>query len=120
MLVVTPYLGLSSAMSKSVQVSEKNIYGFYAVDAGIEYAIWKLRMSIAYTVPEALPENVNGMETSFTIEQDGAPVGDLYKYIIDSYASRSGQQVMHARARVTRQGAIHPYQISITEWEIIP
>lgn len=132
MLVITPFLYLTSALSKRVQASEKEVYGFYAADAAVEYGLFKLIHSVPYN--GVLPESINGMQTDTDIRTlETVPDADypddpeqdfnydaIYHWIMTAKTYKSGQLVSHVVAKVKSQsprlgGVDH---VIITNWTV--
>ena len=69
MLMITPTLNLMAAGVKSADIRQRCTCEFYAADAGIEYALWKVKNDPLATYPysEQLAD-INGDNVSITIE----------------------------------------------------
>ena len=76
-VILTPLLVFMSTGVKAGQVYESKLQEFYAADAGVEDAIWKINNgSLSVPADYLLDEEVNDRNVSVTIEDEG---GGFYK-----------------------------------------
>ena len=80
-VILTPLLVFMSTGVKSGQVYESKLQEFYAADAGIEHAIWRI-MDGNFSVLYSLGEEVNDRNVTVAIEDKGGWI-----YLINSTAT---------------------------------
>ena len=68
-LTITPTLDLATTTLQRCRASEENVKGYFAADAGAQYAVWCLENSV--DVPAQLAENINDMDVSLQVEDMG-------------------------------------------------
>lgn len=71
-LILAPLLGLMSTGLVSGQVYEEKMDLYYAADAGVEDAIWKIQYDPpgSYPYPYAEPLTVNGKSVNITVDRE--------------------------------------------------
>ena len=94
-LILTPLLGLMSAGLIAGQVYEKNMDEYYAADAGVEDAIWKIthseNISYPYHYPEPLTINYKNVDVVVYREDLDPTCGENLMYrIISTSATDDG------------------------------
>lgn len=122
MIVITPFLSFTSALNKRVKVSEKDIYSFYASDAAVEYALYRLRFNEPPILFNGtLPGDVNGTVTAVTTVQDPAkpPSGTLYYYVVTTNSSISGTTYSQIEAKITCDRLFLPHSVAIDTWTVL-
>ena len=111
-LTITPALDNATTSLMACRTSEENVNGFFAADAGVQYAIWCLDNSIS--PPAQLPESVNNMNVALQVEdmQDFTLCfGELIQANShSSYLGVSGEMVWDDPAQA------YKYTITVT-WE---
>lgn len=69
-LTLAPYLSYISTGLNAGRVVEKNVNGFYAADAGVEHALWKLKNDPPASYPYSYElTDLNGMSVAVLVEE---------------------------------------------------
>jgi len=111
-LTITPALDNATTSLMACRTSEENVNGFFAADAGVQYAVWCLDNSIS--PPTQLSEPINGMNVTLQVtppDQYTLYFGELIQADSHSnYLGVSGEIVWDEPAQA------YKYTITIT-WE---
>lgn len=111
-IIITPFLYLSSTTLKHVKVTETQLKGLYAADAGMEYAYWKFFKPPSTPYPPATPYHdnlpivgnytVNNMPVSITTDQFVS--GDYRWVIYANVTNTAGESVVNKKAWIKNSG----------------
>ena len=111
-LTITPALDHATTSLMACRTSEENVNGFFAADAGVQYAVWCLENGV--TAPAQLSESINDMDVALQVEDMGGFTlyfGELIQTDKHSnYLNVSGEIVWDDPAQA------YKYTITIT-WE---
>lgn len=111
-LTITPALDHATTSLMACRASEENVNGFFAADAGVQYAVWCLENEVA--APTQLSESINDMDVALQVEDMGGFTlyfGELIQANKHSnYLDVSGEIVWDDPAQA------YKYTITIT-WE---
>ena len=82
-LVLTPLLGLASTGLTAGEIYERKMYEYYAADAGVENALWKLRYELPLPCPGDAPgwEYPNDGDPPFEFELNDKNVNVIIEYV---------------------------------------
>jgi len=110
-LLIAPCLSYASTNLNSGRVVEKNIYGLYAADAGIEDALWRLKNDppAAYPYSYQLPD-VNGLSVTVLTEQ----VTILYSVLVGSPGQHSDYIEVIGGMTYDEELGVYLYSANIT------
>lgn len=124
-LILTPLLGLMSTGLVSGQVYEKKMYEYYAADAGVEDAIWKI-MNDVEELPNSSCGNqswsydysildINSRDVDITIEYSGD-----YTHLITSTATGEDGSSTTIQAAVTLDvETVEGEDFFDSDWDVI-
>lgn len=99
-IIIVPFLYLSSTTMKYVEVTEQQLKGLYAADAGIEYSYWQIVKS-GTPYNSNLASQVNGMTVTVTT------TGSDYPYTVTATAKKDTVTVITKSATVDNAGGTY-------------
>lgn len=111
-LTITPTLNLATTSLKSCRNAEENVNGFFAADAGVQYAVWCLENGVS--TPAQLAENINDMDVSLQVED----MGGFTLYFGELIQTGSHSNYLGVSGEMVWDDPAQAYQYTITvNWQ---
>ena len=114
-LTITPALDHAATSLMACRTAEENVNGFFAADAGVQYAVWCLENSVS--PPAQLAESINQMDVDLQVVDEGEYTLCFGAFIEaaghSNYLGVSGEVVWDDPAQA------YKYTITVT-WQVDP